>query len=194
MERTQQLPICTPLPQYDRCVCLFRCVLMQSCHKPGSVFGEDKGSLQQVGPLSMAHFERADSFGGCHASALLWLRDGAAALALARSHSADSPGFVEVSQQQPGEAAGQRGLVGTCSSGRSSRSSQNSPSEERLPPALRWTPSGGGCGLGPQASAEARRRGAAGILLRAIRKSLITLNQDIPAFPLFVYRTHRTQA
>lgn len=30
---------------------------------------------------------------------------------------------------------------------------------------------------------------AVGILLRAIRKSLITLNQDIPAFPAFVYRT-----
>lgn len=28
-----------------------------------------------------------------------------------------------------------------------------------------------------------------GILLRPIRKSLITLNQDIPAFPLVVYRT-----
>lgn len=25
-----------------------------------------------------------------------------------------------------------------------------------------------------------------------IRKSLITLNQDIPAFPLFVYRTQKT--
>lgn len=28
--------------------------------------------------------------------------------------------------------------------------------------------------------------------MRPIRKSLITLNQDIPAFPLFVYRTQDT--
>lgn len=43
-----------------------------------------------------------------------------------------------------------------------------------------------------QAITEARGQAAVGILLRAIRKSLITLNQDIPAFPLFVYRTQNT--
>lgn len=43
-----------------------------------------------------------------------------------------------------------------------------------------------------QAITEARGQAVVGILLRAIRKSLITLNQDIPAFPLFVYRTQNT--
>lgn len=95
---------------------------------PGSVFGEDEDSLQQVGP---AHSKRADSFGGSnHGPSSGWAVPSVRGAEGRRSGPRSGPRsrlaahillthqvFGEVSQQQLSEAPGQRGLVGTCCSG-----------------------------------------------------------------------------
>lgn len=124
--------------------------------------------------------------GGWNAGALLWLGPLRPSEALRAGRAALGPAclaarillthqvFGEVSQQQLSEARGQRG-------GRWEAAAAAGPAGLL---AIRLAI---GCAYGGPV-AEARGY-AVGILLRAIRKSLITLNQDIPAFPAFVYRT-----
>lgn len=114
------------------------------------------------------------------------------ALLSGRSHSADSFGFVEVSQQRLTEAPGQKAgnlLLRRRTPVKPLVLLVSDPVKGKSEELLRWSPqvAAEACAYGPllKPTDGAQWEYCSG----AIRKSLITLNQNIPAFPLFVYRT-----